>query len=88
MQNLTDTDKNANRHTSLPFSNHSRDIGLSTVEESYQRVIIDLKESINILEELESAGIGRPNGTKDQIDQWTAKGILAYVYLTKGEYGG
>ena len=33
-------------------------LGLSTVEEVYERVIIDLKESINILEELESAGIG------------------------------
>ena len=81
-----DIDKNAKAIPLYRSQTTAETLGLSTVEEVYERVIIDLKESINILEELESAGIGRPNGTKDQIDQWTAKGILAYVYLTKGEY--
>lgn len=81
-----DIDKNAKAIPLYRSQTTAETLGLSTVEEVYERVIIGLKESINILEELESAGIGRPNGTKDQIDQWTAKGILAYVYLTKGEY--
>lgn len=41
----------------------------------------DLTDAIPLLE-----GFKRPSGAKDQIDQSVAKGILAYVYLTMGDY--
>ena len=81
-----DIDKNAKALPLYRSQATAETLGLSTVEEIYERVITDLKEAVEILENLEEEGIGRPNGTKDQIDQWTAKGILAYAYLTKGEY--
>lgn len=79
-------DKNAKALPLYRSQATAETLGLSTVEEIYDRVITDLKDAITILEKLEEEGIGRSNGTKDQIDQWTAKGILAYVYLTKGDY--
>ena len=48
-----DIDKNAKAIPLYRSQTTAETLGLSTVEEVYERVIIDLKESINILEELE-----------------------------------
>ena len=53
----------------------------SSVEDVYKLIIKDLTDAIPLLE-----GYVRPSGQKDQIDANVAKGILAYVYLTMGDY--
>lgn len=53
----------------------------STVEEVYNLIIKDLTEAIPLLE-----GFKRSSGTKDQIDEWIARGFLAYAYLMMGDY--
>ena len=53
----------------------------SSVEDVYTLIVKDLTDAIPLLE-----GFKRPSGAKDQIDQSVAKGILAYVYLTMGDY--
>lgn len=53
----------------------------SSVEEVYELIVKDLTDAIPLLD-----GFQRPSGAKDQIDQSVAKGMLAYVYLTMGDY--
>lgn len=53
----------------------------SSVEDVYKLIIKDLTDAIPLLE-----GYVRPSGQKDQINANVAKGILAYVYLTMGDY--
>lgn len=53
----------------------------SSVEDIYTLIVKDLTEAIPLLK-----GFERPSNAKDQIDQEVAQGILAYVYLTMGEY--
>lgn len=53
----------------------------SSVEDIYALIVKDLTDAIPLLE-----GYTRPSGTKDQINQAVAKGILAYVYLMMGDY--
>ena len=59
--------------------------GLSTVEDIYSLIIEDLEESVKLLD-----GYSRPiySGLeiKSEVNRATAEGILAYVYLTKGDY--
>ncbi len=61
--------------------NTSAAVEKSSVEEIYNLIVKDLTEAIPLLE-----GFSRPSGAKDQIDQDIAQGMLAYVYLTMGEY--
>lgn len=56
--------------------------GLSTVDEVYTLILSDMTEAVKILED---SNFKRPGDTRDQVDQWVAKGILAYVYLTMGD---
>lgn len=53
----------------------------SSVEDVYALIVKDLTDAIPLLE-----GFERPSGAKDQINQDVAKGMLAYVYLTMGDY--
>lgn len=53
----------------------------SSVEEVYTLIVEDLEEVIPLLADFE-----RPSNAKDQINQSVAQGILAYVYLTMGNY--
>jgi len=59
--------------------------GLSTVEEVYDLIISDLKEAVELLD-----GYPRPiySGLeiKSEVNRATAEGMLAYAYLTKGDY--
>lgn len=52
----------------------------SSVEEVYNLIIKDLTDAIPLLKDFK-----RPAGQKDQIDEWIARGFLAYVYLTMGD---
>ncbi|HMR84618.1 MAG TPA: RagB/SusD family nutrient uptake outer membrane protein, partial [Niabella sp.] len=49
----------------------------STAKEVYDLIIDDLTEAISYLETFERA-------TKDQVDKWVAKGLLAYVLSARG----
>jgi len=49
----------------------------ATTEEVYNLIISDLTQAIDYLE-------GFSRTSKDQVDQWVAKGLLAYAYATRG----
>lgn len=61
----------------------AENVGLSTVQQVYDLIVGDLKTAIECLEGFENpVYAGTP--IKSEINQATAKGILAYVYLTMG----
>lgn len=51
---------------------------LSTGEEVYGQIISDLTSAIELLDDFN-------RGAKNQVDQWVAKGLLAYTYGAMGE---
>lgn len=58
----------------------SQPVGKSSIEDVYKLIVKDLTDAIPLLKDF-----ARPAGQKDQIDEWIARGFLAYVYLTMGD---
>lgn len=63
----------------LPIYTNTKDPNqpLSTAAEVYDLIISDLTQSIEYLD-------GFNRSTKDQVDAWVAKGLLAYAYAARG----
>jgi len=53
---------------------------LKSTEEIYNVIISDLESAVSLLENFDRAA-------KNEVNKYVAEGLLAYVYLTVGEYG-